>query len=147
VLSGSLTFSEGTKEIGYSSSIFSGGTNININKLILPSSLEMIKSESFHAYGGTVTTPTLNLPKKLTSIGGNAFYSVKTQLIVGNYDTDDFDNISNVSNSAFSYLESIGGTENKGYIINIGSATDSAFFTWLKNHGLSDSYFTSLSTA
>jgi hypothetical protein len=98
----------------------------------------MIKRESFYAFGA-VTTPTLNLPKKLTTIGNNAFHSVKTQLIVGNY--DDFPN-STVDSNAFYGIESIGGTENKGYVINIGTKTSSEFLTWLKTKGLNDAYFT-----
>jgi hypothetical protein len=52
-LSGSLTFAEGTKQIGNDkatnddSGLFSGGNNININNLILPSSLEKVGKSTF----------------------------------------------------------------------------------------------------
>jgi hypothetical protein len=81
------------------------------------------------------------LPKKLTNIGKNAFSWIKTQLIVGNYDT--LPDV-NVDSEAFADVTNITAEPSgypKGYVMNIGSVSNSAFYDWLKSKGLPEYYF------
>jgi hypothetical protein len=127
-LAGSVTFSEGTKQIGKGSSdgLWSYGTNISgITSINLPSSLEVLKDYSL--IGGStsnyVTIDNINIPKNLKTIGKYVFDNVTTNLIVGHYDELPSNS---VSVNAFSGIKNFNSSAK---VINIGKVSATDFLT------------------